>query len=425
MDRLFETAQKGDVEELHRLLVENPLILHRVGLICIENPLHLAADAGHLYYAKEMLKLKPKFAEELNADGYSPVHIASANGHVELVREMIKVNPSLCHLVGREGKTVLHFAVLRGRVDVIRELLAKCDGCMEDVTVQGETALHLAVKTYQLESFRVMLDWVRQTNKEHILNIKDGHGNTVLHLAVWKKQIQVLESLLADDAGVLEVNATNSTGLTALDLLSIFPSEAGDREIQEILQGAGALKARDLALHGSSHSIPTPNPPVPTNEADFTKHFKFHPGRDSPSDVRSTLLVIAVLVATATYQLGLNPPGDVWQDGQGHIAGTSILGSYNLVTYNVIIAFNSIGFCVSLYMIDRLTSKFPLQTELQICLLALYCTYNMSVPAISPPRAKVFINVFTSALPVVVPISCGLLRRHRVISRIVAMFRRN
>ncbi|KAK9749642.1 hypothetical protein RND81_02G140300 [Saponaria officinalis] len=313
--RLFETAAKGNVEELRRLLAENPLILHQVGITCSENPLHFASGAGHLDYTKEILILNPKFAEELNSEGYSPLHLASANGHAEIVKEIIKVNPSLCRLVGRDGKTALHFAALRGRVDVIREVLANCDGCLEDVTAQGETALHLAVKNYQIESFRVLMDWVKQRNAEQILNTKDGCGNTVLHLAVWKKQQQVLESLLANTTGILEINATNTTGLTALDLLSIFPSEAGDRELHEILHRANALKSRDLTLHDPN------NPPLPTTETDFIEHFKFHQGRDSPSDVRSTLLVIAVLVTTATYQLGLNPPGDVWQDGQGHTPG--------------------------------------------------------------------------------------------------------
>ncbi|XP_074300268.1 ankyrin repeat-containing protein BDA1-like [Silene latifolia] len=422
MDRLFETAQKGNVEELRRLLSENPLILHQVGLTCTENPLHYVSTSGHLDYAKEMLKLKPKFAEELNPEGYSPAHLASANGYIEIVREMIKVNPMLFCRKGRDGKTPLHFAVSKGRVDVIQEVLANCGDSMEVVTVQGETALHLAVKNYQVKSFRVMMDWVRHTNKEHIVNMKDDHGNTILHLAVWKKQRQVLESLFEKGPGIVEVNATNSSGLTALDLLSIFPSEAGDREIHELLQSVGASKSQN----GSSDPTPIPIPVVPIDEHDFIQHFKFHKGRDSPSDVRSTLLVIAVLVATATYQLGLNPPGDVWQDdGQGHMAGTSILGTYNLVIYDLLIAFNSIGFCVSLYMIDKLTSKFPLQTELQICLLALYLTYNMAVPAISPPKAKVFINIFTSALPIVVPISCKLLRKYRVVSRVVGMFRRS
>ena len=60
--------------------------------------------------------------------------------------------------------------------------------------------------------------------------------------------LQVIELLLGHQANAsqgLEVNAINHSGLTAFDLLLIFPSEAGDREIEEILRSAGATGMRD------------------------------------------------------------------------------------------------------------------------------------------------------------------------------------
>lgn len=61
--------------------------------------------------------------------------------------------------------------------------------------------------------------------------------------------LQVIELLLGHgtySSGRLEVNAINHSGLTALDLLLIFPSEAGDREVEEILRSAGAKRMRDV-----------------------------------------------------------------------------------------------------------------------------------------------------------------------------------
>lgn len=61
--------------------------------------------------------------------------------------------------------------------------------------------------------------------------------------------LQVIELLLGHgtySSGRLEVNAINHSGLTALDLLLIFPSEAGDREVDEILPSAGAKRMRDV-----------------------------------------------------------------------------------------------------------------------------------------------------------------------------------
>ncbi|KNA06239.1 hypothetical protein SOVF_182470 [Spinacia oleracea] len=427
MDGLFQAAQTGDIEELHQLLTRNPLILHQIPLIHAQNPLHFASAAGHLDFAKKILELKPEFATQVNAEGYSPMHLASGNGHLQIVREIItRTDSNVCRIEGKDRTTPLHLAVLGGRVDVIHEILANCEGCMDDVTVQKETALHLAVKNFQVESFRVLLDWTRETGKEEILNGKDEHGNTILHLAIWKKQRQVVEMLLRNNSRTLEVNAINKSCLTALDLLSIFPSEAGDREIQEILLCSGALKSRDLTPHTTTtcSSSTTNDPSANSHSKDLVKYFSFHNGRDSPSDARSALLVIAVLVATATYQVGISPPGDVWQDnGEGHLAGTSIMGTRDLISFIVLVSCNSIGFNVSLYMIATLTSKFPLQTELQICLLALYVTFNVAVTGTSPKGARVFVNVFTSVLPTAVPLCCGLLRKLRVFERMSGIFR--
>jgi ankyrin repeat protein len=188
--RLLQAAQTGNVQHLHQLLIESPHILHSVALASPENPLHVASIAGHVEFAKEILRSKPEFARELNQDGLSPMHMASANGHLEIFRELLKVDGSLCRLEGREKKTPLHYAAAKGRVDVIAEMLLACPECVEDVTVHGETALHLAVKHSQFEAVKALVEWVGEM-KKNIVNFKDERGNTILHIAAWKKQRQV------------------------------------------------------------------------------------------------------------------------------------------------------------------------------------------------------------------------------------------
>ncbi|KAL9274539.1 hypothetical protein AKJ16_DCAP08936 [Drosera capensis] len=86
-------------------------------------------------------------------------------------------------------------------------------------------------------------------------------------------------------------------------------------------------------------------------------------GRDSPNDVRNTLLVIAVLVATASFQVAVNPPGSVWQQSTTiwnnvYPAGVSVLGSTSPRTFILFMGCNSIGFAVSICMIAMLTTCF-------------------------------------------------------------------
>ncbi|XP_075649889.1 uncharacterized protein LOC142620401 [Castanea sativa] len=221
---------------------------------------------------------------------------------------------------------------------------------------------------------------------------------------------------------VLEVNALNKSALIALDLLLIFPSEAGNREIKEILRDAGAIKARDRDRHnilcpassfefGNHIQVSNPSASVTSlvQPKNLVKYFKFKKGRDSPSDARNVLLVISVLVATATFQVGLSPPGGFWQDGS--LAGRSILGSNSEVTFLLFVLFNSIGFSVSLFTINILTTNFPLHFELQICMIAMFITYNNAVTTTAPNGVKFLIIIFTSALPSMIALLADEVRR--------------
>lgn len=232
----------------------------------------------------------------------------------------------------------------------------------------------------------------------------------------------------------LDVNSLNQSGLTALDLLLIFPSGAGDLEIDDILRSAGALKARDM-VHTTNHnhtvlSIPSASQShehLQMDPKNLVEYFKFRRGRDSPDDARTALLVVAVLVATATYEAAINPPGGLWQDTNlskngtdpPHLAGTSNIASYNTAYYVVGAVFNSIGFSVSLQMINILTTNFPLRLELQVCGVAMYFTYVTALITISPGLTSGWYTLFVLVpfLPMVV------LRAVRLIIRLTEPLR--
>ncbi|XP_050116433.1 ankyrin repeat-containing protein BDA1-like isoform X3 [Malus sylvestris] len=429
--RLFDASQKRDVQLLHQLLAENPLLLHSLALTSTENPLHVASIAGHVDFVKEIVRLKPDYVEEMNQDGFSPMHIASANGYLEIVREILRVDRRFCRIQGRDEWTPLHYAASRGRVDVIREMVLACPESVEDVTVQGETVIHLAVKCSQFKAIKFLMELVAEMNKVNVLDMKDKHGDSVLHLATWKKQHQVVEGLVGNEtiAEALEVNSVNDGGLAALDL--VFPNETGDWEMEAILRGAGALRAGDIVHSGvqfsNSHSPNHNHTSTETHQlqqeqqeqqkTNRWEYFQFKKGRDSPSDARTALLVVASLVATATFQVGLNPPNGIWQDssdvnnnGTGrsnepaHSAGQSIMGSYSEFFFVYFVVLNSIGFYFSLYTMSVLTSNFPLRLELQICIGAVYFAYSTAVYKIAPSiYSRLFIIVFTCVWPLLGP----------------------
>ncbi|KAL9274538.1 Ankyrin repeat-containing protein [Drosera capensis] len=223
-DHCHNTGPKGNVEDFQKLVKEIPHVLHDVALHPVNTPLYIACAARHLDLVNEILRMKPEFAGELNPDGYSPQHVVSANGYAEIVKALVTVDVGLCHLKGREGRTLFHFAAMKGKTDVVSLMLLRREECIADITIQMATALHLAVKNAQFESFEILGD-----EKERCLNVKDELGNTILHLAIWKNQRLAIELFLGKSNGtphLLEVTAANHSGLTSLDLLLLFPSEA-------------------------------------------------------------------------------------------------------------------------------------------------------------------------------------------------------
>ncbi|KAE8038549.1 hypothetical protein FH972_011048 [Carpinus fangiana] len=99
--------------------------------------------------------------------------------------------------------------------------------------------------------------------------------------------------------------------------------------------------------------------PLPT-ERSWYRYLQYQEGRDSPGDARNVLLVLATLIATVTFQAGVNPPGGIWQDERdGHIAGRAIYAS-NKEAYYVFLISNTLAFSTSILVIMCLTYNFPL-----------------------------------------------------------------
>ena len=63
--------------------------------------------------------------------------------------------------------------------------------CIKDVTALGETALHLSVKFYKFEAFTKLINLLEILGLEELVSSGDKDGNTVLHLAVSRKQHEV------------------------------------------------------------------------------------------------------------------------------------------------------------------------------------------------------------------------------------------
>ena len=195
--RLETTAKAGDIDCLYLLLKEDAYLLERIDQVpYINTPLHVAASTDNVYFALEIMRLKPSFARKLNPDGYSPIHLALQHGQTQMVLRLLDFDRDLVRVQGREGKTPLHFAAEYDMIDLLAEFLSVCPESIQDWTIRKETALHIAVKHNKLEVLQVLVGWLQLVEKDNqILNWTDDEGNSVLHIASSRSQFEVSGSI--------------------------------------------------------------------------------------------------------------------------------------------------------------------------------------------------------------------------------------
>ncbi|KAL0397413.1 UNVERIFIED_CONTAM: hypothetical protein Scaly_0189700 [Sesamum calycinum] len=315
---LSEAARNGNLNVLENLLRDNPSVLADFRLTSLaESLLHVATKSGQLSFVHELMKIDPGIAAELNKDGFRALDIAVIMDNLEMVKEILSFDQGLCMLKGKDQRTALHYAAIKGRTEIIDELLQSCPDSIQEVTVHGETALHLAVKSYQFDAFSVLVKWLERLSNVLIVNMGDRAGNTLLHLAVSTKQYACIDLLISKNitTATIAVNARNSNGLTALDLLDI--QDSYDIEIRQKLESAGAVTApssisttRETSKN-FKRTIKRKHDLQPQPSKNWFEYFKFQMQRDSPSDTRNALLVVAALIATVCFEAGINPPSGI------------------------------------------------------------------------------------------------------------------
>ncbi|XP_059451062.1 ankyrin repeat-containing protein BDA1-like [Corylus avellana] len=179
---LRDASEQGNVDGLYSSIARDPKVLDNIDEIpFVDTPLHVAAAAGQTQFAMEMMMLKPSFARKLNPNGFT----------------LLKNHKDLVCAQGRGGMNPLHYAAQTGNLNLLAKILRVCPKSIQVVTNQSETALHVAVKNDMLVAFQLLFGWLQRTwfkNAEYwqrwTLTWRDVDGNTVLHIAASKNQLQ-------------------------------------------------------------------------------------------------------------------------------------------------------------------------------------------------------------------------------------------
>lgn len=195
LKNLYEAAINGSVQLLSQILKENPQILQSPEISTTpENPLHAAALLGHLEFAKKLLSANPELSKSVSTSGSSALHLAAAKGDAEMVKELVSADSSMCGARDGEGRNPVHLAAIKGRTAVLEELLKADPAAAASITGGGDSCLHLCVKYNRVEAMKVILQFL-EGGDDRLVNWKDQNGNTLLHLAVEKKQLEVCDFL--------------------------------------------------------------------------------------------------------------------------------------------------------------------------------------------------------------------------------------
>ncbi|KAK3041728.1 hypothetical protein RJ639_000652 [Escallonia herrerae] len=413
---LHEAAMEGSVTALLQLLQEDPQILNSVPTNS-DTPLHVAAHLGHLGFTIELLSRKPELAGAVDSRGWTALHVASAKGYVEIARELLLVSPDSCLMLDRGGRSALHLAAIKGRVRVLSELVRVKPEVTRVLTGGGETCLHLCVKYNRLEGLKALVDGAAK--KEVFVNWKDQGGNTILHLAVAKKQIEIIKYLLVETE--VDVNARNGNGFTALDVLSRGPRDLRDMEIKQCLNHVGATIIRStpsILSNGVIEKVSSITGPHDPEKSIIEQEPKKHKHTDWLGRKRNSLMIVASLLATVAFQASISPPGGVWQDDYAgisnstmdtnrtlysnsslllkpHEAGQSVMAFTIPRAYGQFMIFNTIAFLASLSIILLLVSGLPMKRRrwmwtqmvtMWIALSALAITYFITLINMTPDR---------------------------------------
>ncbi|GLT72406.1 hypothetical protein SLA2020_443440 [Shorea laevis] len=442
MDRyetLYKAVRTGDTDQLKALIDENPAILEESYFRTMpdDTVLHVAALFGQINSVKEILGRKSDGIKIRNKDGLCAIHIASAKGSVEIVRMLLEKDREQSQLRSTTWKErplrPLHFAVLTENEDVLRELTMGIyiDQFVSNLIDEEEPILHFALENNRIEAFKVIQRILLEKNIEagevrRILNEKDDDGNTVLHTATERRQLQVLKILLLQDVQHwVDVNAQNGNGSTALDIF--YDSQASvnidknvNKKILRMLEQAGAVRREDIVNSAPDDQLQRDNH-ASSQDSSFTSKRKrlwnflqrkaspiqkvmcklsysalIKEARDMNPDTKNALMVVAVLIANITYQAVLSPPGGFkqspvnhannrnhTQEDPQHFNGMAAIASDPIV-FGFTTFLGVIGFLSSMLIIFVLTSGFPLNWLLRVAVGALCLDFITSLLYIAP-----------------------------------------
>ncbi|VDL77066.1 unnamed protein product [Nippostrongylus brasiliensis] len=292
-DELGETAMHRAIRERDfesaKLLLEKAPILREMTSNNGESPAHLAVAfeeerlvqlllSGRLKHVKKAamlsvtrgnntiaLWLLKSFGKDLaslpNNYGIIPLHVAASQGNLEFIKRATKCDPKSVETRDTFGCTPCAYAVQGGSLDTVRYLLETAHAEIGCVSNKGQSLLHIASLCGHDDIVRWLLKRSGSDRRRTVLRLKDGRGNTPLHLAVMNEHLDAVVFLLECGA---DIDAVNSSGFSPQaiayirgnqQLADFLAEQNGDKKSRTLRSSTPAVSPLRVSVTGSQ-SVP-------------------------------------------------------------------------------------------------------------------------------------------------------------------------
>ncbi|XP_074636507.1 uncharacterized protein LOC141894679 isoform X3 [Acropora palmata] len=229
---LLQALKSESVEDLKELIdfeVLDEAVYQRFKDENGDAPIHFAVRTKNVEMCKLLMHTGAK-TDTKNTDGNTCLHLSAELGDVPVTRFLLsqKAKPNI---VNNDGDTPLHLACQRKHVAIVDLLLGKFNASINIPNKKSDTPLFVAVRVNCLQAIKEMLN--SSQAEQDVKNGRSANGDTLLHLAVANKDLEVAKLLIQAGSPPDE---QNNMGRTPLHIAA----SKGDEEMVKFLQTAKA-----------------------------------------------------------------------------------------------------------------------------------------------------------------------------------------
>ncbi|XP_061171092.1 putative ankyrin repeat protein RF_0381 [Saccostrea echinata] len=204
---LHLSCLNGKMEMCKYLVYTYPYLLEVVDTNG-ENALEAAVGNSNIDLLKFLLGKGLDNTKTRN-DGKTVLHQCCWNGKIDICKYLVNTNPQLLEVIDNDGHNVLHDAASGGNIDVLKFLIEKGLD-INSTNNKGKTVLHLCCVTGKLYMCKYLVK-----TYPYLLNFVDNNGNTALHSAACRGDIDLIMFLLEEG---LNINSIRNDGKNVLHM---------------------------------------------------------------------------------------------------------------------------------------------------------------------------------------------------------------